>query len=90
VETGGTAASARIKGVQLSGKTGTAQTGVRRNGVELNHAWFAGFAPADDPKILVVVMIEFGGEGPRAARLASSIIGHYLKANVTSLVETGG
>ncbi len=90
VETGGTAASARIQGVQLAGKTGTAQTGVRRNGVELNHAWFAGFAPADDPKILVVVMIEFGGEGPRAARLASSIISHYLKANVTSLVETGG
>jgi penicillin-binding protein 2 len=90
VATGGTAASARIEGVQLAGKTGTAQTGVRRRGVELNHAWFAGFAPADDPKILVVVMIEFGGEGPRAARLASSIIGHYLKSNVTSLVETGG
>ncbi len=90
VETGGTAASAQIKGVQLAGKTGTAQSGVRRNGVELNHAWFAGFAPAEDPKIVVVVMLEFGGHGPRAARIASSIIGHYLKSTVTTLVETGG
>ena len=87
---GGTAASAQIKGVLLAGKTGTAQTGIRKNGVELNHAWFAGFAPANDPKILVVVMIEFGGEGPRAARAASSIISYYLKSNVTSLVEAGG
>ncbi len=90
VEAGGTAASARIKGVALAGKTGTAQSGVRRHGVELDHAWFAGFAPADDPKIVVTVMLEFGGEGSRAARIASSIIGHYLKTNVTSLVETGG
>jgi len=63
---------------------------VRKNGVELNHAWFAGFAPADDPKIVVVVMLEFGGHGPRAARIASSIIGHYLKTTPTALLETGG
>lgn len=90
VAAGGTAASAQITGVALAGKTGTAQSGVRKNGVELNHGWFAGFAPAEDPKIVVVVMLEFGGHGTRAARLASSIIGHYLKTNVTSLVEPGG
>jgi len=90
VRAGGTAASAQIKGVMLAGKTGTAQSGVRKNGVELNHAWFAGFAPADDPKIVVVVMLEFGGHGPRAARIASSIIGHYLKTTPTALLETGG
>ncbi|MDE3172265.1 MAG: penicillin-binding protein 2 [Gemmatimonadota bacterium] len=90
VEAGGTAASAQIKGVMLAGKTGTAQTGVFRNGVELNHAWFAGFAPADDPEIVVAVMIQFGGHGPRAARIASSIIGHYLKTTPTMLLETGG
>ena len=90
VRAGGTAASAQIKGVMLAGKTGTAQSGVRKNGVELNHAWFAGFAPADDPKIVVVVMLEFGGHGPRAARIASSIIGHYLKTTPTTLLETGG
>ncbi len=90
VEAGGTAASAAIKGVMLAGKTGTAQTGVFKNGVELNHAWFAGFAPADDPQIVVVVLIQFGGHGPRAARIASSIIGHYLKTTPTMLLETGG
>lgn len=90
VEAGGTAASAQIKGVVLAGKTGTAQSGVRRNGVELNQAWFTGFAPADDPQIVVAVMLEYGGHGTRAARVASSIIGHYLKTTPTTLVETGG
>ena len=90
VEAGGTAASAQIKGVVLAGKTGTAQSGVRRNGVELNQAWFAGFAPADDPQIVVAVMLEYGGHGTRAAHVASSIIGHYLKTTPTTLVETGG
>jgi penicillin-binding protein 2 len=90
VEAGGTAASAAIKGVLMAGKTGTAQTGIYKHGVELNHAWFAGFAPADDPQIVVVVLIEFGGHGPRAAHIASSIIGHYLKTTPTVLLETGG
>ncbi len=90
VQAGGTAASAQIQGVALAGKTGTAQTGVRRNGVELNQAWFTGFAPADDPQIVVAVLLEFGGHGTRAARVASSIIGHYLRTTVTTLVETGG
>jgi penicillin-binding protein 2 len=90
VQAGGTAASAQIKGVVLAGKTGTAQSGTYRNGREENHAWFAGFAPADDPKIVVVVMIEFGGHGTRAAQIASKIIGHYLHTATTSLVQTDG
>ena len=40
-----------------------------------DHAWFVGFAPADDPKIVVAVMLEFGVHGSRAARIASAIIG---------------
>ena len=75
--------------MQLAGKTGTAQSRAAQ-GVELNHAWFVGFAPAEDPKIVVVVMLEFGGHGTRAARIASKIIEHYLKTTVTTLVETGG
>jgi penicillin-binding protein 2 len=70
----GTAASARIEGVQLAGKTGTAQNGSPRD-----HAWFVGFAPVDHPTIVVAVMLEFGGHGPAAARVASKIIEHYLK-----------
>jgi penicillin-binding protein 2 len=76
---GGTASASAIRGVQLAGKTGTAQSGRFENGVELDHAWFVGFAPANDPKIVVAVMIEFGGHGTRSARIASSIIEAYLK-----------
>ena len=77
-EVGGTAASAALQGVAIAGKTGTAQSGTFVAGKEQNHAWFAGIAPSQDAKIVVVVMIEFGGHGTRAARIASAIIGHYL------------
>jgi penicillin-binding protein 2 len=79
---GGTAAASAIEGVAIAGKTGTAQSGRFVNNVELNHAWFAGIAPAgkgQTPKIVVVVMLEYGGHGTRAAHIASAIIGHYLK-----------
>jgi penicillin-binding protein 2 len=87
---GGTAASASIRGVVLAGKTGTAQSGVRVNGVEQDHAWFVGFAPEEDPKIVVAIMLEFGGHGTRAARIASAVIGHYLKVQPVSMVQTEG
>ena len=74
LEGGGTAAGSRIEGLTLAGKTGTAQT---TNGED--HGWFVGFAPADRPKIVVAVLLEFGLHGSRAARIASKIIGHYLK-----------
>lgn len=86
----GTAQSARIQGVMLAGKTGTAQTGKRVNGVELNHAWFVGFAPADKPTIVVAVMLEYGGHGGRAAHVASSIIAHYLKVAPVTAVQSEG
>jgi penicillin-binding protein 2 len=83
---GGTASASAIKGVQLAGKTGTAQSGkLDASGKELNHAWFVGFAPANDPKIVVAVMIEFGGHGTRSAAIASKIIAAYLK--VTPIIE---
>lgn len=82
---GGTASASAIKGVQLAGKTGTGQSGKFENGIELDHAWFVGFAPADDAKIVVAVMIEFGGHGTRSAAIASRIIEAYLK--VTPVAE---
>jgi len=83
----GTAAASAIKGVQLAGKTGTAQSGTidPASGKELNHAWFVGFAPAEKPSIVVAVMIEFGGHGTRAAHIASAIIQAYL--HVTPVVD---
>lgn len=86
----GTAQSARIQGIMLAGKTGTAQTGKKVNGVELNHAWFVGFAPADKPTIVVAVMLEYGGHGGRAAHVASSIISHYLKVAPVTAVQSEG
>jgi penicillin-binding protein 2 len=72
----GTAGSSAIRGVTLAGKTGTAQNAHDRN---RDHAWFVGFAPAAEPKIVVAVFLEFGEHGYMAARVASKIIAHYLK-----------
>jgi penicillin-binding protein 2 len=81
---GGTGSASAIKGVQLAGKTGTGQSGKFENGKELDHAWFIGFAPANDAKIVVAVMIEFGGHGTRSAAIASKIIQAYLKVTPVS------
>jgi len=80
VSSRGTAAGAQVQGVVIAGKTGTAQTGVYRNGIEMNHAWFTGYAPADDPKIVIAVMLELVPlHGSDAARIASKMIEHYFK-----------
>jgi penicillin-binding protein 2 len=87
VITHGTAGSAAIQGVVLAGKTGTAQNA---QDPLHHHAWFVGFAPAGDPKIVVAVMLEFGGHGTRAARIASKIIESYLKVVPTTFINTEG
>ncbi|HJQ10100.1 MAG TPA: penicillin-binding protein 2 [Gemmatimonadaceae bacterium] len=74
LEAGGTAGASAIQGLTLAGKTGTAQ-----NTGGPDHGWFVGFAPANNPKIVVAVLLEFGLHGSRAAHIASAIIGHYLK-----------
>lgn len=85
VAAGGTAAGARIEGVTIAGKTGTAQSGTYLNGKELNHAWFTGYAPADNPRIVIAVMLEnVSFHGSVSARLASKMIEAYLKQPVTA------
>jgi cell division protein FtsI/penicillin-binding protein 2 len=70
---GGTGVAARIAGVRVAGKTGTAEVDV--NGERMNHAWFVAFAPADDPKLAVAVVSELGGIGGQvAAPLARAIL----------------
>ena len=54
----GTGRLARIPGVRVVGKTGTAETG--KPGT---HAWFVGYAPAENPKAAIVVFLEHGGHG---------------------------
>ncbi len=57
----GTGTNAAISGVQVAGKTGTAETPGNKacgGGEEENQAWFMGFAPANDPKIAIAVSVE--------------------------------
>jgi peptidoglycan glycosyltransferase len=75
----GTGQPARIDGVQVAGKTGTAEQG---NG-KPPHAWFTSFAPANDPKVAVAVVVEDGGNaGNEAAggRLAGPIAKAVMEA----------
>lgn len=59
----GSGVLAQIPGVQVAGKTGTAETGTTLGA----HAWFVAFAPADHPRVAVVVLVEHGGEGATVA-----------------------
>jgi penicillin-binding protein A len=70
----GTGRRARIDGVQVAGKTGTAENAAD------DHSWFIGFAPADDPKIAVAVFVRNGGRtgGDISAPIAKSVIEAYL------------
>jgi penicillin-binding protein 2 len=77
-EDGGTGGRARLKNVQVAGKTGTAQATDR--GQEENVAWFVSFAPYDNPKYVVAVMVQgasgHGGEvaAPIATRILERIV----------------
>jgi len=81
----GTGTAAQIDGVQVAGKTGTAQTGVEG---ENPHAWFIAFAPANAPKYAVAVIVEHGGNfgseatgGEVAAPIAKDVLQNLLATN---------
>jgi len=84
----GTAYKARPKRIEIAGKTGTAQVfqGGRRGGDEpplpyerVDHAWFAGFAPAAKPRIAFAVLVEHGGHGGSvSAPVAVEIVENYF------------
>jgi penicillin-binding protein 2 len=89
-EPGGTGWRSRLSDPQFAGKTGTAQ--VMKLGqkqkldpatqayLSRDHAWFAAFAPAAEPEIVVVVLNEHGGWGAEAAApAASKIVAAYFK-----------
>ncbi len=70
----GTGYAARVAGVRVAGKTGTAQ-----NPPNPDHAWFVGYAPFDNPRIAVAVIVENGGfGGTTAAPIAGAMIRRYL------------
>lgn len=71
---GRTGGMARVKGIIVGGKTGSAE-----NYKGDTHAWFVAIAPLPDPEITVVVFIENGGSGAGAAApLAGKIMAHYF------------
>jgi penicillin-binding protein 2 len=71
----GTGSLAKIPDITVGGKTGTAQ-----NPHGQDHAWFVGYAPASDPRIVVAVLVENVGHGGTfAAPVARAVMERYLK-----------
>jgi len=83
-EPGGTGSLAHIFGVVSAGKTGTAQ-----NPHGADHAWYIGFAPFDQPKIAIAVMLENAGSGgTKAAPIASMVMEKYLFGELRQKAST--
>jgi peptidoglycan glycosyltransferase len=71
----GTGTAAALSGIDVAGKTGTAERG------DSNQAWFIGFAPVDDPKIAIAVTVEntTGSGGTVAGPIASQVMEALLQ-----------
>lgn len=87
VNEGGTGGAARLPGIDVAGKTGTAQMIAKSKSEKgQDHAWFASFAPANDPEVVVVVMAEGGGKGGQvAAPIARKILNTIFLEKVASV-----
>ena len=86
VNDGGTGQGARVPDFDVCGKTGSTQTMSRESAERLaragrevkTHSWFSGFAPRDNPRIVVTVLVEFGGGGgATAAPVAGRLFGLF-------------
>lgn len=74
--------------IEVGGKTGSAEAGKDSNGKDIVNAWFAGFAPYDDPEIAVVVMVENGGHGNYTAEAVRDIMAEYFGMNTQGVTES--
>jgi penicillin-binding protein 2 len=81
----GTAPSAHIPGIDIAGKTGSAQIvslalrAKHQNNTDFaQNGWFVGFTPRRNPDVIVVVLFEGGEHGRLAARLATQVIKAYV------------
>jgi penicillin-binding protein 2 len=91
VNDGGTGAAARLPGVLVAGKTGTAQSIAKSDAARgQDHAWFASFAPADDPQVVVVVLVERGGKGGQVAAPIARQIYQAIFLEKVAMVSLGG
>lgn len=83
MESGGTAYNIfKDFEIEIGGKTGSAEAGTFTN------AWFAGFAPFDNPEIAVVVLVENGGHGNYTGEVVREIIREYFGMNTESVIES--
>src|SRR6185295_1236239 len=93
----GTGWRARIAGVDVCGKTGSAQVvahaRLARAGVTeamLPHGWFIAFAPADHPRIALAVLVEHGGSGGEAAApVAHEVLARFFRVGAPDTTEGG-
>ena len=90
VNEGGTGVRAALPGVHVCGKTGTAQVASNdyvkaqgKNKAELrDNAWFVGFAPCENPEIVVAALFEHGAESKYAAPIVRDVIKAYFDKKV--------
>lgn len=78
----GTGSAARISGIEVAGKTGTAQNSAKGN----PHAWFTSFAPVDDPEVAVAVVVENGGRAGSEA-YGGTVAAPIAKAVMEAVIE---
>jgi penicillin-binding protein 2 len=90
----GTAPSAHIPGIDIAGKTGSAQTvsletraKYSKNEAFAQNGWFVGFTPRRNPDIVVAILFEGGEHGRLAARLATQVIKAYVDKQHKRQVE---
>ena len=90
VNDGGTGTAAQLDWMEVAGKTATVQVVEQVTWIESedlpyerrDHAWFASFAPVDDPELVVVVLVEHGGHGSSAAApLAKLVYETYFESS---------
>jgi penicillin-binding protein 2 len=97
LEPGGTSPLAAIKGIEIAGKTGSAQVVSLENRAKhkdnadlAQNGWFVGFTPRRNPDVVVCVLFQGGEHGKLAARLATQVIKAYVdkqRRTPTKMVE---
>lgn len=74
----GAGVRASISAASVAGKTGTAEF-YKKDGTKSQHAWFTGFAPYDDPQVVVTVYFDIGVGGDKAAPVAGKILQYFME-----------
>jgi penicillin-binding protein 2 len=97
LEPGGTSPLAAIPGIEIAGKTGSAQVVSLENRAKhkdnadlAQNGWFVGFSPRRNPDVVVCVLFQGGEHGKLAARLATQVIKAYVekqRRNPPKMVE---